>query len=48
MDVRPKPSGKRYAFRNEGHLWEFDESGKVARYDHVTDIATHLRMSRGE
>jgi ketosteroid isomerase-like protein len=48
MDVTHKPSGKRYAFANEGHLWEFDGSGKVARFDHVTDTATHLKMSRGE
>jgi hypothetical protein len=43
-----KPSGKKYEIKNEGHLWSFDDSGKVANYLHVTDTATHIALSRGE
>ncbi len=43
-----KPSGKKYDIKNEGHLWYFDGSGKVTAYEHVTDTATHIALSRGE
>ena len=43
-----KPSGKKYDIMNEGHLWQFDGSGKVVSYRHITDTATHVAMSRGE
>jgi hypothetical protein len=37
-----------YEIKNEGHLWRFDSSGKIAAFEHVTDTATHLAMTRGE
>lgn len=43
-----KPSGKTYDIKNEGHLWRFDGSGKVVSYEHISDTATHIAMSRGE
>lgn len=41
-------SGKRYKFSNEGHLWFFNDVGKVVKYQHVTDTALHQRAARGE
>ncbi len=39
--------GKSYSIPNNGHLWQFNPAGKVAKYDHVTDTATHWRMAHG-
>lgn len=38
---------KHYAIPNEGHLWQFNASGKVVKLDHVTDTALHWRMANG-
>jgi hypothetical protein len=48
LDVTHVPSGKRYAFPYEGHLWVFNNAGKVTKYQHVTDTAQHQRMAKGE
>jgi ketosteroid isomerase-like protein len=40
--------GKRYSFPNNGHLWQFNATGKVVKYDHVTDTAQMSRMAKGE
>ena len=40
--------GKRYSIPNEGHLWQFNAGGKVARYHHIADTLAHQRMARGE
>ena len=40
--------GKNYSFPNNGHLWQFNSAGKVARYDHITDTAQMIRMARGD
>jgi ketosteroid isomerase-like protein len=40
--------GKNYKFPIEGHLWQFNSAGKVAKFDHVTDTAQMIRMARGE
>jgi len=37
--------GKSYSIPNNGHLWQFNAAGKVVKYDHVTDTATHWRMA---
>ena len=39
--------GKDYSFPLEGHLWQFNAMGKVARFDHVTDTAQMWRMANG-
>jgi uncharacterized protein len=39
---------KNYSFPNNGHLWQFNPSGKVTRYDHITDTAQMIRMAKGE
>jgi hypothetical protein len=39
---------KNYSFPNNGHLWQFNAAGKVARYDHITDTAQMIRMAKGE
>jgi uncharacterized protein len=45
MDITSQ--GKQYLFPLEGHLWQFDDAGKVVKYDHVTDTAQHWRMANG-
>ena len=39
--------GKSYSIPNNGHLWQFNAAGKVVKYDHVTDTATHWRLANG-
>jgi hypothetical protein len=34
-----------HSFPNNGHLWRFNATGKVAKYDHVTDTARMVRMA---
>jgi ketosteroid isomerase-like protein len=41
-------SGKQDTFPYEGHYWVFNDAGKVAKYQHVTDTALHQRVVRGE
>lgn len=48
MDVTHVPSGKRYKFSHEGHLWSFNDAGKIVGYQHVTDTALHRRLALGE
>jgi len=40
--------GKSYSFPNNGHLWQFNATGKVVKYDHVTDTAQMIRLAKGE
>jgi ketosteroid isomerase-like protein len=40
-------AGKTYSVPNNGHLWQFNDAGKVVKYDHVTDTATHWRLANG-
>jgi hypothetical protein len=39
--------GKSYSFPIEGHLWQFNPDGKVAKYDHIVDTAQMWRMAHG-
>lgn len=48
MDATHITTGKQYNFSNEGHLWCFNDAGKVIRYQHVTDTALHQRAAKGE
>jgi ketosteroid isomerase-like protein len=48
LDVTHSPSGKQYQLPYEGHLWRFNGAGKVVKYQHVTDTATHWRMAHGQ
>jgi ketosteroid isomerase-like protein len=48
MDVTHIASGKQYRFSYEGHLWFFNDTGKVVKYQHVTDTALHQRAAKGE
>jgi hypothetical protein len=48
FDATHIASGKRYSFPYEGHLWIFNDVGKVVKYQHVSDTATHLRAAKGE
>jgi ketosteroid isomerase-like protein len=48
MDVTHLESGKQYRFPYEGHLWLFNDAGKVVKYQHVTDTALHQRVAKGE
>jgi uncharacterized protein len=40
--------GRNYSFPNNGHLWQFNATGKVVKFDHVTDTAQMTRMGKGE
>ena len=48
LEVDHKPSGKHYSFPYEGHFWVFDPTGKVIKYQHVTDTALHQQMATGD
>jgi ketosteroid isomerase-like protein len=48
MDATHIASGKQYHFPNEGHLWFFNDAGKVIKLQHVTDTALHQRAAHGE
>ncbi|MGD0619398.1 MAG: nuclear transport factor 2 family protein [Bryobacteraceae bacterium] len=48
LDATHVASGKRYKFPYEGHLWLFNDAGKVVKYQHVTDTALHQRAANGE
>jgi ketosteroid isomerase-like protein len=39
--------GKDYNFPLEGHLWQFNAAGKVAKFDHVVDTAQMWRAANG-
>ena len=48
FDVTHVASGKQYTFPYKGHLWVFNDAGKVQKYQHVTDTALHQRTAKGE
>ena len=39
---------KTYVLNNEGHLWTFDDSGRVLDYAHICDTHTHLLAHQGK
>jgi ketosteroid isomerase-like protein len=39
-------SGKPFNMPYEGHLWAFNSDGKVTRFQHVADTATHQAMAK--
>lgn len=48
IDIEADNKGKHYVIPNEGHLWVFNDAGKVTRYQHMTDTALHWRMANGK
>jgi hypothetical protein len=48
LEIDHKSSGRHYSMPYEGHLWVFNDAGKVVKYQHVTDTAQHQRIARGE
>jgi ketosteroid isomerase-like protein len=48
IDATHVASGKQYQFPYEGHLWFFNDAGKIVKYQHVTDTALHCRAAKGE
>ena len=38
-------TGKSFNLPYEGHLWVFNDAGKVVKYQNVTDTAQHWRMA---
>jgi ketosteroid isomerase-like protein len=48
LEVDHAPSGKHYSVPYEGHLWSFNEAGRIVKYQHITDTALHQRCARGE
>lgn len=47
IDLEMTGNGKEYHFPLEGHLWQFNAAGKVAKYDHVVDTAQMWRAANG-
>jgi hypothetical protein len=48
IHIEAERDGKHYVIPNEGHLWTFDDDGKVTSYQHMTDTAVHWRMANGQ
>ena len=48
VDIEAEPKGKHYAIPNEGHLWTFNDEGKVTKFQHMTDTALHWRLANGK
>jgi hypothetical protein len=40
-------NGKDYSFPLEGHLWQFNNAGKVEMFDHIVDTAQMWRAANG-
>jgi ketosteroid isomerase-like protein len=47
IDIEGDRQGKHYVIPNEGHLWLFNDQGKVTKYQHMTDTALHWRIANG-
>jgi ketosteroid isomerase-like protein len=48
VDIEADPKGKHYVIPNEGHLWTFNDEGKVTKFQHMTDTALHWRLANGK
>jgi ketosteroid isomerase-like protein len=48
INLEATTHGRSDSFPNNGRLWQFNASGKVVRYDHVTDTAQMIRMAKGQ
>jgi ketosteroid isomerase-like protein len=48
IDIEADRQGKHYVIPNEGHLWVFNDQGKVTKYQHMTDTALHWRIANGQ
>ena len=48
VDIEADRQGKHYVSPNEGHLWIFNDQGKVTKYQHMTDTALHWRLANGK
>ena len=48
IDIEADHKGKHYVIPNEGHLWIFNNAGKVTSYQHMTDTALHWRLANGK
>jgi ketosteroid isomerase-like protein len=47
IDIELDTQGKHYVIPNEGHLWTFNDQGKVTGFQHMTDTALHWRAANG-
>lgn len=47
IDLEATSQGKQYHFPLEGHLWQFNATGQVVKYDHVVDTAQMWRAANG-
>ncbi|MEZ0368506.1 MAG: nuclear transport factor 2 family protein [Candidatus Sericytochromatia bacterium] len=48
FDATFPASDKKYNFRNEGHLWTFNDAGQVTDYEHLSDTHKHWQAYKGE
>ena len=48
VDIEGDRQGKPYVIPNEGHLWTFNDEGKVTKFQHMTDTALHWRVANGK
>jgi hypothetical protein len=48
IDIEADREGKHYVIPNEGHLWVFNDQGKVTKWQHMADTALHWRIANGQ
>jgi ketosteroid isomerase-like protein len=48
IDIEGDREGRHYVIPNEGHLWVFNDQGKVTKWQHMTDTALHWRIANGK
>jgi ketosteroid isomerase-like protein len=48
VDLEADREGKHYVLPNTGHLWVFNDQGKVTKFQHMTDTALQWRVANGK
>jgi uncharacterized protein len=48
VDQEADRQGKHYVMPNVGHLWVFNDQGKVTKFQHMTDTALQWRVANGK
>jgi ketosteroid isomerase-like protein len=48
LDLEADRQGNHYVLPNIGHLWVFNNEGKVTKFQHMTDTALQWRVANGK
>jgi ketosteroid isomerase-like protein len=48
LDLEADRQGNHYVLPNIGHLWVFNDQGKVTKFQHMTDTALQWRVANGK